>query len=164
MIDDPPGRILSHLGDLEESLSDVNNTAKLLYALNASLNSFGVVGAGRVQDTLDLVDLAIGPLLVRWSTILKDSSPDAEQAECNDCFLIYDIVFVAEGVDSKASSGGQNRGLRHQRVSGQRIKDRLSLLLGLFCRDARCGSGAREGCCECWESTRREGRSNSSCA
>ena len=77
--------------------------SKLLDTLNSRLDSLGMVGSGCVQDALDLVDLAVGPLLVHWSTILENSCPNAQEAERDNCFLVYDIVFVAKGINRDTS-------------------------------------------------------------
>lgn len=121
-----------YLGNLEERLGDVDNLAHLLDVLNASLDGLGVVGTSAVEDVLDLGVLRLGPLLVRGTTILDQTTPDGEQAEGNDSLLVHDIVLVAEGVDADTGSGAEDGALAEQVVAGDRIDDALGLLLGLL--------------------------------
>lgn len=92
-------------------------------ALDAGLDSLGVVGTGSVQNALDLVDLSVCPLLVHWSTIFEDGCPDAQQAKGNDGLLVDDVVLVAKGIDRNTGRGGEDRGLGDQRVAGERVKN-----------------------------------------
>ena len=97
--------IPSYLRHLEEGLGNLHNTAELLDTLNSRLDSFGVVGSGSVQNTLDLVDLAVGPLLVHRASIFENSSPNAQETECDNGFLVDDVVFIAKGVDCGTGRG-----------------------------------------------------------
>ena len=110
--------IVTNLGDLEESLGDINDTSQLRNALNASLDGLGVVCTSSVQNALDLVDLSIGPFLVHWSSKLEHGSPDTQQAECDNGLLVDDIVFVAEGIDRDTGGRGEDGSLRDQGVAG----------------------------------------------
>lgn len=121
-----------YLGDLEQALGDVNDAAHLLDAVDAGLDGLGVVGTGSVQDTGNLLVLALSPLAVHGASVLDDGTPNTQQAESDDGLLVDDIVLVAEGVDGQTGGGGQDGGLGHERVAGQGIQNRLSLLLGVL--------------------------------
>ena len=125
-----PSRI--YLGNLEERLGDVDNLAHLLNILNTSLDGLGVVGTGAVEDVLDLLVLSLGPLLVRRTTILDQTTPDGEQADGNDGLLVHDIVLVADGVNAETSGGAEDGALAEKVATGKRIDDALGLLLGLL--------------------------------
>lgn len=86
----------TNLGNLEELLGDVNNTAKLLDIFNAGLDGVGVVGTSTVQDVLVLLRLTLSPLLVHGTTVLAQSSEDTEQTECDDGFLVQHVELVAD--------------------------------------------------------------------
>lgn len=58
-----------------------------------------MVCTGSIQDAFNLVDLAIRPLLVHWSSILEDRTPNAQQTQRNNSFLVNNIVFVAESIN-----------------------------------------------------------------
>ena len=126
---------VTHLGDLEEGLGDINNTSHLLDVLNALLDGLSVVGTGRVQDAADLLDLSVGPLSVHWSGILSDSKEDAEEGECDNRLLVDDVVLVGERVDGSSGGGGEDGGLGDEGVSWERIDDGLGLLLWLLSWD-----------------------------
>lgn len=139
----------AYLGNSEESLGDVDNTRHLLDVLDAGLDGLGVVGAGRVQDVLDLVALLISPLLVKGTTELDEATPDGEQAEGDDGLLVHDIVLVGEGVDGETGGGGEDGGLGHEVAAGKGVDDGLGLGLGVLGgyvgRVAGAGNGAQRG-------------------
>lgn len=135
---------LSYLGDLEESLGDVNNTFHLLHVLDAGLDSGGVVGPGLVEDVEDLLVLAIGPLRVHGATVLDEATPDSEKAEGNDGLLVHNVVLIADGVDRETGSAGKNGGLGEKAVSGERIDNGLGLLLGVLGGNVGGVAGRRE--------------------
>jgi len=85
---------MSYLGDLEKVLGDVNDSAEILDAVNALLDSRSVVFPGRVQDALDLIGLALGPLLVSWSTVDGNTGVDSEEAEQDNGLLVDDVELV----------------------------------------------------------------------
>lgn len=91
-----------------------------------------MVLTGSVQDALDLVDLTGSPLGVCWTSILSNGVEDAEKTESDNTLLVDDVVLVAQGVDGQGSSGREDGGLRDQRVTGERVEDRLRLLLGFL--------------------------------
>lgn len=100
-----------YLGDLEQALGDVDNTAHLLDAVDAGLDSLSVVGTGSVQDTGNLLVLGFSPLGVHGASVLDDGAPDTQQTEGDDGLLVDDIVLVAQGVDGQTGGGGQDGGL-----------------------------------------------------
>lgn len=124
----------SYLGNLEQSLGDVDNAGHLLNVLDTGLDSLGVVGTGAVKDVLDLLVLGLSPFLVAGATVLDESSPDGEQADGNDGLLVHDIVLIAEGVDAETGGAAEESGLAEQVVAGERVEDALGLLLGLLSR------------------------------
>lgn len=122
----------TNLGNLEERLGDVNNTAHLLNALNAGLDGLSVVGTSAVQDVLDLLVLALGPLLVGRATVLDQTTPDSQQADGDDGLLVDDVVLVADGVDAQGGGAAQDGGLAKQAATGEGVEDALGLLLGVL--------------------------------
>lgn len=139
----------AYLGNGEEGLGNVDNTRHLLNVADAGLDGLSVVGAGRVQDVLDLVALLISPLLVEGTTELDETTPDGEQTEGDDGLLVDDIVLVGEGVDGKTGGGGEDGGLGHEVAAGKGVDDGLSLGLGVLGGDtgrvAGAGNGAQRG-------------------
>lgn len=91
-----------------------------------------MVGAGAVEDVLDLLVLSLGPLLVGRAAVLEQTSPDSQQADGNDSLLVHDVVLIAEGVDAETGSTAEEGGLADQVVAGEGIDDALGLLLGLL--------------------------------
>lgn len=91
-----------------------------------------MVGTGAVEDVLDLLVLSLSPLLVAGATVLDQTGPDGEKADSHDGFLVHDIVLVGQGVDAETGGAAEDGGLAQQAVSGERVKDALSLLLGLL--------------------------------
>lgn len=90
----------------------------MLHAIHARLDSLSMIRPRSIQDISNLVDLSISPLAVQRSSVLENSTPDAQQAQRDDGLLIDDIVFVAEGVDCKTGRGGEDGGLGDEGVSG----------------------------------------------
>lgn len=121
-----------YLGDLEQALGDVDDTAHLLDVVDAGLDCLGVVGTGSVQDASNLLVLALGPLAVHGSSVLDDGTPNTQQAESDDGLLVDDKVLIAEGVDGQSGGGRQDGGLGDERVAGQGVKNGLGLLLGVL--------------------------------
>lgn len=157
-----------YLGNLEERLGDVNNAAHLLDILNSSLDSLSVICPGSVENVLDLLVLALSPLLIRRATILDKTTPNGQQADGNDGLLVHDVVLVADGPGANTGGTAENGSLADQVVSWERVDDALGLLLGLFGRhiagvshggggerwDGSAGNGLSEdGSACCWVST-----------
>jgi len=94
-----------------------------------------MVRTGSVQDAIDLVNLTLGPLGVRRSGVFANGPEDGQQADGYNGLFVDDVKLVADGSNGKTSAGRQDGGLRHKAVSGYRVQDRLSLLLGVFGRD-----------------------------
>lgn len=124
-----------YLGDLEQALGNVDDAAHLLDAVDAGLDGLSVVGTGSVQNTGNLLVLALSPLAVHGASVLDNGTPDTQQTESDDGLLVDDIVLVAEGVDGQTGGGGQDGGLGDERVAGQGIQNGLSLLLGVLSGD-----------------------------
>ena len=135
----------SYLGHLEKSLGDINNATHLLDVLNAGLDSLGMVGTSSVEDVLDLGVLLLSPLLVRGTTVLDQSTPDGQQADGDDGFLVHDIVLVADGVDAETSGAAEDGGLAEEVAAGKRVDDALGLLLGLFGGNTADVAGGGDG-------------------
>lgn len=132
---------VTHLGNLEKRLGDVDDTSHLLDVLDAGVDGLGVVGASRVQDVADLADLSLGPSGVCWSKVLANSEEDGEKRETDDGLLVDDIVLVAESEDGRAGTGREDGGLGDQGVAWKGIEDRLGLLLWLLSGDAGVVAG-----------------------
>lgn len=150
---------IMYLGNLEQILSDLDNVAQGLDILDTFLDGAGVVGSGLVEDILDLLDLAVGPLLVQGSAVLEDAVEDGQQAEGDDGFLVEHVKLVADGPDGGAGAGGQDGCLAGDAVAGQGVNDRLGLLLRIFGGDVggmahRCRG---HGSAERWQGSEREG-------
>lgn len=105
-----------------------------------------------------LLNLTLSPLAVSRTTVLGNSSENAEQTEGGNGFLVHHVELVADGGDGETGGGREDGGLGDQRVSGEGVEDRLSLLLGVFGRDvgsrASCGEVGRDGS----DVARRKGR------
>lgn len=138
-------RIKSYLGDLEKVLGNLNNTAKVLDTLNALLDSLGVLLAGRVENVLDLVGLALGPLLVCGTTVDGDTGIDGEQAEHDNRLLVDDVKLVANGGNGDTGAGGEDGGLGEEVAAGERVEDALCFLLGGRNVGLKTGLDGREG-------------------
>jgi hypothetical protein len=125
---------LSYLGNGEEVLGDVNDTAEVLDALDALLDSRGVVGTGRVQDAGDLVNLRLRIAGPGRPGVLGDGPEDGQQRERDDGFLVDDVELVADGEGAHTGGGGEDGGLGDGAVAGygDRIEQRLRLLLGVL--------------------------------
>lgn len=133
----------SYLGNLEQLLGDLNNSAQLLDVVNALLDGVGMVGTGSVQDVLLLLNLALSPLLVCGATILGDSSEDTEQTEGGDSLFVEDVELVADRSNGETGTGGEDSGLGDEGAARKSIQDRLGLLLGVLAGDVggRTGRG-----------------------
>jgi hypothetical protein len=135
------------LGNLKQGLGDVDNTAHLLNTLNTGLDGLGVVGAGAVEDVLDLLILSLGPLLVGRASVLDEAAPDGEQADGDNGLLVDDVVLVADGVDAQGGGAAEDGRLAEQAATGKGVEDALGLLLGVLggniggVTDARGGQG-----------------------
>ena len=133
-----------YLGDRKELLGNVNNTGELVNVVHTLLNSVGVVVTGSVQDVLLLLDLLLSPFPVGRTTVLGNGSEDTENTEGGNGFLVKDIELVADGGNGETGSGGKDGTLGNQRVTRQRVEDRLSLLLGFLARHVGVVTGSRE--------------------
>lgn len=125
---------MSYLGNLEEGLGDVNDTAEILDALDALLDGRGVVGAGGVQDARDLLDLLVRIVAPGGSGVFRDGPEDGEQREGDDGLLVDDVELVADSRDTEAGAGGEDRGLGEGAATGHGhgLEDRLGRLLGVL--------------------------------
>ena len=134
---------LAYLGNLEQGLGDVNDTAEVLDALDALLHGLGVVGAGAVQDARDLLDLLLGVVGPGRAGVLADSPEDGEQREGDDGLLVDDVELVADGGDRDTGTGGEDGGLAQEVAAGEGVDDALGLLLGcgLVALQARLDGG-----------------------
>jgi hypothetical protein len=143
---------LTCLGDSEEILGGLNDTAEVGDAADAALDGVGVVVARGVQDVLDLGGVVVGKLLVHGADVVVDTEVDGHEREEDNGLLVDDVELVADGCDGKTSSGGKDTDLAGDGVTGQRVQDGLCDLLGLLLGDlgdlgsllARRGGG-REG-------------------
>jgi hypothetical protein len=132
-----------YLGNLEKGLGDVNDTAKVLDALDALLDSGGVVLAGSVQDAGDLVGLLLRIVSPRGTSIFGDSPENSQQRESDNRLLVDDVELVADSGDTETSTGREHSSLGEGAVSGHgyRVKERLSLLLGVLLRQVGLVAG-----------------------
>jgi hypothetical protein len=125
---------VSYLGNGEEVLGDVNDTAEVLDALDALLDGRGVVGTGRVQDAGDLVNLRLRIAGPGRTGVFGDSPEDGQQREGDDGLLVDDVELVADGEGAHTGGGGEDGGLGDGAVAGyrDRVEQRLRLLLGVL--------------------------------
>ena len=117
---------VSHLGNLEQGLGDVNDTAEVLDALDALLDS--------VQDTRDLVDLLLRIVSPSRSSVLGNGPEDGKEREGDNGLLVDDVELVADSGDTETGSRGEDGGLGEGAVAGDgyRVEDGLGLLLGVL--------------------------------
>lgn len=87
----------TYLGNSEEVLGDINHSAKILYAVDTCLDGVGVVIPCSVENSLDLVLLALRPFRVHWARIGVDRPIDCQERKCNNRLLIDDIELIADG-------------------------------------------------------------------
>ncbi|KAI7001185.1 ATP synthase subunit 4 [Hortaea werneckii] len=123
--------LCTYLGNGEEVLGDINDAAEVLDAAHARLDGIGVVLAGGVQDVLELVGLAEGPLAVGGAGVVVDGPVDGQQGDGDDGLLVDDQQLVADGGDAQAGAGGEEGGLGHEVVAGQGVQDVVGRVLGL---------------------------------
>lgn len=100
-----------------------------------------MVGPGSVQDVLVLLDLTLRPFPVSRTTVLGDGREHTEQTEGSHGLLVQHVQLVADGGHGHPGSGGQHGRLGHQRVTGQRVHNRLGLLLGVLRRHVGVETG-----------------------
>lgn len=126
--------VVSHLGNLEEGLGDVNDTTEVLDALDALLDSGGVVLAGRVQDAGDLVRLLLRILSPGRSRVLGNGPEDGQERKGDNGLLVDDVELVANSGDTETRAGGEDGSLGEGAVAGDgyRVEDGLGLLLGVL--------------------------------
>lgn len=91
-----------------------------------------MVGTGAVKDVLDLVVLRLSPLLVGRATVLDQSTPDGKKGDGDDGLLVHDVVLAGDGVDGETGGGAEDGALAEEAVTGKRVDDALSLLLGVL--------------------------------
>jgi hypothetical protein len=144
-----------YLGNLEKSLGDVNDTAEILDALNALLDSCGVVGASSVQDARDLVPLLVGIVAPSRASVFCDRPEDGQQRQSDDGLLVDDVEFIANCRDTEARTRREHSSLGEGAVSGHRyrVHQRLRLLLGVLL--GHIGGAAGVGG-DGWEGAERE--------
>lgn len=102
---------MSHLGNLEQLLGDLNNIAQWLDVLDSCLDGLGVPCPGGVQDILEFLLGVLAPFLVHGTTILEDTVEDSQQTEGDDGFLVENVEFVADCPYGDTSTSGKDRGL-----------------------------------------------------
>ena len=146
---------MPYLGNLEEGLGDVNDTAEVLDALDARLDGRGVVGTGSVQDAGDLVGLLLGVVAPGGTRVLGDGPEDGQERERNNGLLVDDVELIADGGHAETSAGGEHSGLGEGAVSGHgnRLHQRLGLLLGVLLGHIGLVAGLRG---DGWEAAERE--------
>jgi len=121
----------TNLGDSKEAFCNVDDTAEVLDAVDPGPDGVGVVLPSGVQDVLDLVAVAVGPLLVHRTSVVTDSPKDAEQRDHDNGLLVDNVELIGNRGDGETGSCGEECGLGDQAVAGQSIDDGLSLGLGV---------------------------------
>jgi hypothetical protein len=151
----PPLSIGPYLGNLEEGLSDVDDTAEVLYALDARLDGRGVVGTGSVQDAGDLVGLLLCVVSPSGTSVLGNGPEDGQERQRNNGLLVDNVELIADGSHAKTSTGGEHSGLGEGAVSrhGDCLHQRLGLLLGVLLGHIGLVAGLRG---DGWEAAERE--------
>lgn len=139
------------LGNLKQGLGDVNDATEVLDTLDALLDGRGVVGAGRVQDARDLLNLLVRIAAPGGPGILGDSPEDGQQRDGDNGLLVDDVELVANGRNAETGTGREDGGLGERTGSrhGHGLQDRLGLLLGVLLGQVRVvaglgGDGGRE--------------------
>lgn len=125
---------MSYLGNLEQGLGNIYDTAKILDALDTLLDGCGVVLASSVQDARDLLPLLLGIVAPSRTSVFRDSPEDGQKRQSDDGLLIDDVELVADSRDTETRTGGEHGGLGEGAVSGNwdRVHQRLRLLLGVL--------------------------------
>ena len=134
---------MPYLGDREEVLGDVDDTAEVLDALDALLDGGSVVSAGAVEDAGNLLGLLIGVVLPGGAGVLADGPEDGQQRKGDDGLLVDDVELVADGEGADTGGGGEYGGLGDGAVAGHGygIQKRLGLLLGVLLRQVGLVAG-----------------------
>lgn len=149
----------SHLGHGKQVLGNVNDAAQVLDAVDARLDGIGVLVARRVQDALDLIMVALGPLSVHGASVGVDTPVDGQEGEEDDALLVDDVELVADGRNGQAGARGQDGRLGGDAVAREGVEDRRRGILGLFLRHAglEAGGGGGEGGGQWGGGSEREG-------
>lgn len=92
-----------YFGDFEEVFGDVNNIIYLFDVFDFGFDGFGVVGMGRVEDVFDFVVLSLCLFGVYWVIVFDDVGLDGDEVEGDDCFFVYYVVFIVDGVGVEIS-------------------------------------------------------------
>jgi len=98
-----------------------------------------------IQNVLDLVVVALSPLLVHRTTIVSDSPEDGEQRKRNNGLLVDDVDLVADGRNGETCTGGQDGRLGGNAATRERVNNGLSLRLGVVLRHVGLEAGGDEG-------------------
>lgn len=141
-----PQKSFSYLGNLEESLGDVNDTAEVLHSVNARLDGRSVVFPRRVEDACNLRIGLFCPLLVGRTSIFANGPENGQQAKGDDGFFVDDVELVADSCDGDTGTGRENGGLGDEAVAREGVEDGLGLLLGLLCWDVGVEAGRGDLC------------------
>lgn len=140
---------LSHPRNSEKVLGNVNNTAETPDVVDPLLDGVGVLGPGGVQDALNLVGVAVGPLLVHGSSVVSDGPEDAEERDHDNGLLVDNVDLVADRGNGQTGTGGQDRRLGGKAAAGQRVQNGLCPRLGVRGGDiggtASTGQRSRDG-------------------
>lgn len=147
--------VLPYLGHREEGLSDVNDTAEVLDALDARFDGRGVVGTSSVQDAGDLIGLLLRIVAPSGTSVLCDSPEDGQERQRNNGLLVDNVELIADSGHTETSSGREHSSLGEGAVSGNgdRVHQRLGLLLGVLLGHIGLVAGLRG---DGWEAAERE--------
>lgn len=52
-----------------------------------------------VEQIFDLLNLVVGPFLVHRTTVSENAVEHAQKTECDDCFFVDHVQFIADGPD-----------------------------------------------------------------
>lgn len=115
-----------------------------------------MVGTGGVEDTRNLVNLRLSVARPGRASIVSNSPEDGDKGNGHDGFLIYDVEFVANCRSAQTSGSREDGGLGDGAIAGQRINERLGLLLRVLGRDIGVVAGRRDGGCDGREGAERK--------
>lgn len=123
------------LGDGVETLGHIHDIGLLRDLVDAVLHGLGVAGAGLVQDTGDLVDRRVSPVLVGLDDRAADESRKDQETSQDHGLVVGHVELVRDGEGGETGTEGDPGGLRDQRVTRERVNERRRLRLrGGLCK------------------------------
>lgn len=117
------------LGDGVQALSDRDDLLHLVDGVDSLSDGLGVFLSRTGKDTLDSVNVTVGPGRVRGTNGSSDGSEDDEESNGEDSLLVGDVELGGDGGSGHTSTEDDTTGLGEERGLRDSVDDRRSLLL-----------------------------------